>query len=372
MRVPPVVNHPSKHFSSRAGASIGAIVLHHTAGTDSLKYLTENAKGVSTHSLIDKPGTIYRMVADHLAAHTVGFSNLGRYTVAAGDKGSANQITFNIELENLGNGTDPYPEAQRDACGYEIARIWHTFGVVPVLTHEIIDTQGKNDPHGLDLADVLRRALAWYDSVPGSSIDPYTEFSRICSASPPVTPAAIAAQISPVNGYTAYDIQSIVKNYWDACLLVGVNPLLAIAQMCHETGNLSSFWAARPQRNPAGLGVTGEWSNTPKPGYVYNPTRTRYEAGLSFVSWEHESVFAHVGRLVAYAIKPEERTSLQQQMVNVALSYRDLPDHIQGSAPMLRQLGADLNPTGEGWADPGTDYGAKIAAKANRLLEAIT
>lgn len=367
--VPPVVNHPSKHSSSRAGASIGAIVLHHTAGTNSLAYLTENARGVSTGSLIDKPGTIYRMVPPHLAAHTVGFSNLGVYL--SGSKRSPNLVTYNIELENLGDGSDPYPETQRDACGYEIAWIWHTYGVVPILTHEIIDTQGKNDPHGLDLVDIYRRALAWYDSVPGSSIDPYTEFSRICSLPPTVPPEAIAAQIAPTNGYTAYDIESIVTYYWETCLIAGVNPLLAVSQMCHETGNLTSFWAARPQRNPAGIGVNGDHSPTPKPGYVYNTERGRYEAGISFATWEHDSVPAHVGRLLAYATKPAERTSDQVQLVELALSYRDLPLAMHGSAPILRQLGAALNPTGEGWADPGTDYGAKIAARANRFLEAL-
>lgn len=203
-----------------------------------------------------------------------------------------------------------------------------------------------------------------------TALDTYTEFSRICSEPPPITPRDVAVQITPANGYTAYDIQSIVEDYWNICLPVEVNPLLAVAQMCHETGNLTSFWSSRPQRNPAGIGVTGRWSKTPKPGYVYNTERGRWEMGISFTSWQHQSIPAHVGRLVAYATNPEERTSEQQRLVEFALGFRDLPDELHGSAPILRQLGAAHNPTGQGWAKPGTRYGAKIAAKANALLGA--
>lgn len=46
-----------------------------------------------------------------------------------------------------------------------------------------------------------------------------------------------------------------------------------------------------------------------------------------------------------------------------------LPDALRGSAPTLRQLGRAHNPTGQGWASPGTDYGAKIAAIARRIVE---
>ncbi len=58
--------------------------------------------------------------------------------------------------------------------------------------------------------------------------------------------------------YDEYDIgQIILPRYFEVCQQVGVDPLVAIAQMIHETGNLCSFWSARPQRNPAGIGVTG-------------------------------------------------------------------------------------------------------------------
>ncbi len=62
----------------------------------------------------------------------------------------------------------------------------------------------------------------------------------------------------PHDNYTDYDIQAvIVPTYFELSLRAGIDPVLAIAQMVHETGNLTSFWSARPQRNPAGLGVNG-------------------------------------------------------------------------------------------------------------------
>lgn len=354
-----IINHPSTHYSSRGGAKINSIILHHTAGTDSLKYLTKNSKGVSTGSLINKPGTIYRMVPPELAAHTVGFSNLGVFL--SGTKRSPNLVTYNIELENLGDGKDPYPDTQRDACGYEIAWIWKQYGVVPVLTHEIIDTQGKTDPRGLDLADVLRRALNWYKQA-------YSEGSPIMGIAPAIDPESIAAQIVSPH-YSPARVFDIIDEYWRVASLVGVDPLVAVAQMCHETGSLASFWSAPPQNNPAGIGVTGEWSSTSLPGYTYNTERKRYEKGISFADWLDESIPAHVGRLLAYATRPEERNKTQQACVDYALTYRGLPANMHGSAPTLKQLGKAHNPTGGGWASPGVDYGAKIAAKANWLVE---
>lgn len=156
---PPIINHPAKNHASRNGQAIATIVVHHTGGTNSLAWLTDNPDGLSTHVLIDKPGTIYRMVPDGLAANTVGHSNLGLYTVASGDKGNANQVTLNIELENEGNGSDPYPESQRDSCAWQIASWWQQYGDLPVIPHKLIDTNGKTDPRGLDFRDILSRAL---------------------------------------------------------------------------------------------------------------------------------------------------------------------------------------------------------------------
>lgn len=167
-RQPQIVQHPSKHQSSRNGAPIRAICLHHTAGTNSLQWLTQNPNQVSTHVLITKAGVIYRMVPDERAAHTVGRSNLGLYVAIAKllypkKKGSANENTLSIEIENLGNGKDEYTAAQYNAVGWQIAQWWNTYNPLPVIPHSLIDTEGKNDPYALDFARIYREALAHYD-----------------------------------------------------------------------------------------------------------------------------------------------------------------------------------------------------------------
>lgn len=145
--------------------------------------------------------------------------------------------------------------------------------------------------------------------------------------------------------YTSADISLVIlPAYFAVCTSVGVDPCAAIAQMIHETGNLSSDWDARPHRNPAGIGVTGE------PG-----------KGLSFANWSNESIPAHVGRLLAYALPKGSGTPAQQALIGTALAFRSLPDSLRGSAPTLAPLGAKRNPTGQGWANPGDQYGAALA-----------
>lgn len=163
----------------------------------------------------------------------------------------------------------------------------------------------------------------------------------------------------PMGEYVPIDLHDhILPEYFRVCIPVGVDPAVAIAQMIHETGNLTSDWAARPHRNPAGIGVTGVKGE-----------------GLSFVSWERPkdptkvgSVEAHIGRLLAYALPLDQRNQLQSALIYRAMSVRPLPAKVHGSAPDLLRLGAAHNPSGQGWADPGDDYGEALAGIANALV----
>lgn len=233
----------------------------------------------------------------------------------------------------------------------------------------------KVDPSGWATADFYR----WRDELlsgrtptpdatqPGHAL--LTADTTILSA-----PRATLEQLGravlsrPTGEYVEADItRNILPAYWRVCTSVGVDPLIAVAQLIHETGNLSSFWAARPQRNPAGIGVDGLHSPNPLTGYAYNTQRRRFEKGISFPTWADDAVPAHVGRLVAYATKPGERTPEQMRLVSRAMGYRALSDVMHGSAPRLKALGKAHNPTGQGWASPGTDYGQRIADVANRI-----
>ncbi len=175
--------------------------------------------------------------------------------------------------------------------------------------------------------------------------------------------------------YTEKDIADvIIPAYVRICLPVGVDPLIAVAQMIHETGNLTSFWSQRPQRNPAGIGVTGQ-SQQQQPvnprGWAYNPQRQRWEAGVSFATWADDAIPAHVGRLLAYALAEGSETSPQRELIAQALSYRPFPSAFRGSAQTIKQLGRAHNPLGArgaGWASPGRHYGEAIARIANQIL----
>lgn len=185
--------------------------------------------------------------------------------------------------------------------------------------------------------------------------------------------------------YTPYDIQSVIlPAYYRQAIDCGINPVIAIAQACHETAwdgrPFSSFWSGRPHRNPAGIGVTGNWSYTRMPGYQFNHQRARWEIGLSFTDWARESIPAHLGRLLAYCLPAGSGTDKQKALIDRALKVRPLPAELRGSVITLAELGAAHNRVNSGrppeawigWAVKGFDYGEKIAAWANRLSGIIT
>ncbi len=178
--------------------------------------------------------------------------------------------------------------------------------------------------------------------------------------------------LRPTGAYTTDDIRgTIVPAYLEICLPVGVDPTLALAQMIHETDNLGSFWAARPRRNPAGIGVNGR-KQPDQPAdpshWSFNPVTQLWESGNSFGSWKDDAVPAQIGRLLAYALPKGSETPAQAALIGRALGYRPLPDVMRGSAPVLKLLGKHHNPTGQGWASPGDEYGLRIARTALRLV----
>jgi hypothetical protein len=154
--------------------------------------------------------------------------------------------------------------------------------------------------------------------------------------------AVTAYQGRDAGEYTSGDVRSILADYCRFGCSVGVDPLVSIAQLTLETAWLTSWWAARPRRNPAGIGVTGA------PG-----------AGVSFPTWQH-AVRAHVGRLAAYAIPVGAGTPEQEELITEALKWRALPDANRGRVHTM----ADL--AGRWAADPL--YGDSLARVANVIL----
>jgi hypothetical protein len=167
--------------------------------------------------------------------------------------------------------------------------------------------------------------------------------------------------------YTAYDIGAIVDAYQRVGESVGMDWFMALAQMSHETGHLTSFWSLRPQRNPAGIGVTGEAragapsDPPPEPsGWAFNTQRNRWERGISFPTWADHAVPAHLGRLLAYVLRDEWAGDTQRALIQQALAWRGLPDSLRGSAASYLALNGR-------WAYPGTTYGQTIIDLARRM-----
>lgn len=290
--------------------------------------------------------------------------------------GPCNARRFGIEV--VGNfDSHPMSAAQITLLTETIAALhrWQGLGV-DLLAHRDC-MPGRTCPGDAAYAQkpIILAALSALLQAPNLA---YTEHSPIL-ALPPISAASAAAVVAPhfpettddPNAYTRYDIESIIDSFWRVCQPVGVNPLAALAQTIHETGEFTSFWSQRPQRNPAGIGVTGKSSQVKPPntdGWKFNTQRNQWEVGVSFKDWHRHSIPAQIGRLLAYALKVGEETPEQRDLITKALTYRNLPASARGSAPTLRQLGKVHNLSGHGWAVPGAAYGVAIARKMNDLV----
>ncbi len=166
----------------------------------------------------------------------------------------------------------------------------------------------------------------------------------------------------PHGEYNEVDVaRSIVPAYFAVCASVGMEPVMLIAQMIHETANLSSWWSQRPRRNPAGIGVTGRTSAAQPVSGLWAIKNNAWVEGVSFESWKDASIPAHAGRLLAYAMDDAQANSTQLGVIKRALGYRPLPASFRGAAPSWRGLNGR-------WAVPGTTYADKIAAIANAII----
>lgn len=164
--------------------------------------------------------------------------------------------------------------------------------------------------------------------------------------------AAAFVLLKPHGGYTAQEVDAIAAAYWLHARACGVDPGVAWAQMCHETGYLSSWWSQPPRNNPAGIGVTSATSDT-RPVGAWAFDGKLWRAGCSFAAgWAAQAIPAHLGRLVAYAVKPPDRTPTQAAYVLMAEAARPLPFQLHGRCPHVEDLGGK-------WAtDAG--YGGRV------------
>lgn len=103
---------PSAYTSQRPGRRIDMVVMHATGGVKTGDLWTLSGRDrrhlVSVHYYVTKLGEIYQLVQDKDVAWHAGV------TFWQGES-DCNRFSIGVEMENLNNGKDPYPQAQIDA-----------------------------------------------------------------------------------------------------------------------------------------------------------------------------------------------------------------------------------------------------------------
>jgi hypothetical protein len=152
---------------SRQWQDIRLLIIHATAGKNSLNWLLGNERGTSIHILIDKQGKTKRLVRDDRGANHAGYSEVtldGVHYGRAHNVINVNAISLGIELENLNDGKDPYPDIQLEECARWIIYWRSLYPKLHLRFHREIDTQGKSDPKGI----THEQLQAFIDKVTGT------------------------------------------------------------------------------------------------------------------------------------------------------------------------------------------------------------
>ena len=155
----------SANFSTgtKMSAPFG-IVLHHTGGrfASDLATLTKAGTGVSSNDFIDKLGRIWELCELPKRAWHAGEANLHGIT-------DWNAHGWGIEIENLGTGSDPYPQRQIDAvvwrCRERLRRLGIDDPKMLVRHRDICIPRGRkpDTSDNFPLKEVRRRVFAATD-----------------------------------------------------------------------------------------------------------------------------------------------------------------------------------------------------------------
>lgn len=122
------------------------MVLHATAGTDSLDWLSGGSSPpVSSHFLVGKSMT-WRIVPDNEIAYHAGISKYYPYGGIHGEPG-LNSVSLGVEIENLNDGVDPYTAYQVDKVADIVVQFYAAYGRIPVVSHEAVAPGRKTDPY---------------------------------------------------------------------------------------------------------------------------------------------------------------------------------------------------------------------------------
>ncbi|MGP2441705.1 peptidoglycan-binding protein [Streptomyces sp. JW3] len=180
------------HNRNSAGAwgPVNGVMVHHTvtSGTDASVALcydgTTDLPGPLCHGVIAKDGTVY-LVGNGRANHAgLGDTDVLTAVIAEtalpapdSDDVDGNTRFYGFECINLGDGSDPWPEAQLEAIARVCAAICraHGWGAASVIGH-LEWTFRKIDPKGFSMASMRTRVAALLAATPGGSATRYQPF----------------------------------------------------------------------------------------------------------------------------------------------------------------------------------------------------
>ncbi|MYR28622.1 MULTISPECIES: N-acetylmuramoyl-L-alanine amidase [unclassified Streptomyces] len=242
-----VVEHAGwrSHNRNAVGAwgPVNGVLIHHTAGTSSAALVyggRADLPGPLAHTHLAKSGVATMMSAgraNHAGKAAKNSFDAVVAEAATHPKPSASTGTvdgnthfYGIEIENLGNGRDPYPAVQYEAAVRWAAAICraHGWGANSVVGHKETSVEGKIDP-SFDM-NTFRRDVAARLAGPASAKPPKT--------TTPSTPT----EEDPMAGITKADIYDAV---WktdkvpapDTSTTIKTNPTWAPVSVLRDIAN---------------------------------------------------------------------------------------------------------------------------------------
>lgn len=137
-----IIDRPSPNFGDRRGWPVALIVLHYTAmetADAALERLCDAEAEVSSHYLIAKGGTLYRLVEEDKRAWHAG---AGRWA----GRDDVNSRSIGIELDN--DGTGSFDEALMTTLEALLADLLERHDLHPkaVIAHSDLAPERKSDP----------------------------------------------------------------------------------------------------------------------------------------------------------------------------------------------------------------------------------
>jgi hypothetical protein len=198
-----VVEHAGWRTHNRNSAGpwggINGVLIHHTAGSNSLGIVysgRSDLPGPLAHTHLAKTG-VATMVGNGRANHAgkaarnafdaiVAESSTHPRPSAASGTVDGNAHLYGIEIENLGNGKDPYPAVQYDAAVRWAAAICraHGWGANSVAGHKETSVEGKIDPSfdmnafRAKVDERLKHPASWNPSTTIPEEDPLAGLSK--------------------------------------------------------------------------------------------------------------------------------------------------------------------------------------------------